>query len=190
MEQWGPAPAVTLSCWGLFCIFLKGGFSFGGGPGIMAALEDELVEKRRLVTREDFLATYALGRIVPSGTMTAMAVAYGYRFGGWLGTLAAITGLVLPALSLTVVLTAAYVYLQSGLVLRLLSATLLPSALAFIVVAALRFGKGVLRPSFDLLLAIAALVGALVWDVHPSAIMLLCGAAGAIAFRRSAGGNL
>ena len=36
--------------------------------------------------REDFLATYAIGRIVPSGTMTAMAVAYGYRFGGWLGS--------------------------------------------------------------------------------------------------------
>jgi chromate transporter len=178
-------PAVSaLGCRDLFLIFLRGGMSFGGGPGIMAALERELVDRRRVVTRSDFLATYALGRIVPSGTMTAMAVAYGHRFAGWRGTLVALAGLVLPALTLTILLTVTCAALAGGPVLALLSATLLPAALAFIVVAALKFGKEVFRPSLDLVLALAAFAGALVFKLHPSVILVSAGLVGALAFSR------
>jgi len=70
----------------LFGIFFKAGLAFGGGLGILAVLEQELVTRRRAVGREEFLRLYGLGRIVPSGTMTALAVAYGYRFAGLAGT--------------------------------------------------------------------------------------------------------
>jgi chromate transport protein ChrA len=39
----------------LFLIFLKAGLAFGGGLGILAVLEEELVTRRRLVSREEFL---------------------------------------------------------------------------------------------------------------------------------------
>src|SRR5262249_451119 len=65
----------------LFRVFMKAGLAFGGSLGMVAALEEELVHRRRLVGREDFLATYALGRVVPCGTNTALAVAFGHRFG-------------------------------------------------------------------------------------------------------------
>jgi hypothetical protein len=56
----------------LFLIFLKAGLAFGGGLGILAVLEEELVDQRRAVTKEEFLTIYGIGRIVPSGTMTAV----------------------------------------------------------------------------------------------------------------------
>ncbi|PYT06081.1 MAG: hypothetical protein DMF60_10155, partial [Acidobacteria bacterium] len=42
----------------LFYIFLKAGLAFGGGLGILAVLEEELVGKRRAVTTEEFLTIY------------------------------------------------------------------------------------------------------------------------------------
>jgi hypothetical protein len=45
----------------LFSIFLRAGLAFGGGLGILAVLEEELVGKRRAVTREQFLACYSNG---------------------------------------------------------------------------------------------------------------------------------
>ena len=104
------AQPFALSLRDLFVIFFKAGLAFGGGLGILAILEDELVTRRAAVTREDFLALYGIGRIVPSGTMTALAVAYGYRFGGYPGTVVALLGLTLPAFVLTVALTMAYAY--------------------------------------------------------------------------------
>ena len=86
----------------LFSIFLRAGLAFGGGLGILAVLEEELVNKRRAVTTDEFLTIYGIGRIVPSGTMRALAVAYGYKFGGLWGTVIALAALSLPVFVLTI----------------------------------------------------------------------------------------
>jgi chromate transporter len=181
-DQAGPAGPITRRA--LFGIFLKAGLAFGGGLGILAVLEQELVTRRRAIDREEFLRLYGLGRIVPSGTMTALAVAYGYRFAGPVGTAIALCGLVLPALALTVALTAAYGLLRRGPLLDLLPVTILPAALAFIVVAGVRLGRDIFRPSRELLLAAAAFLGAAVFHLSPVVLLLAGGAAGMVLFGR------
>jgi chromate transporter len=171
----------------IFAIFLRAGLAFGGGLGILAALEDELVTKRAIVSREEFLTQYALGRIVPSGTMTALAVAFGYRLGGLPGTAVALVALVLPAFACTLALTLAYVWLRDGALLAWLPVTLLPAALAFIAIAALRMGREVARPGPGLALAVAAFAGATFTGLNPALVLLAGGAAGALLLRGDAG---
>ena len=125
----------------LFVVFFKAGWAFGGGLGILAVLEDELVTRRSVLTRDEFLTTYAIARLVPSGTMSALAVAYGRRFGGFAGTVIALFALTLPAFFLAVGLTIAYAYVSASAWFDLLPVTLMPAALGLIVVAALRLGK-------------------------------------------------
>jgi chromate transporter len=186
-DQAGAAGPITRRA--LFGIFLKAGLAFGGGLGILAVLEQELVTRRQAIDREEFLRLYGLGRVVPSGTMTALAVAYGYRFAGLTGTAIALCGLMLPALVLTVALTAAYGLLQQqGWLLELLPVTILPAALAFIVVAALRLGRDVFRPSRELLLASGAFLGAAVFHLSPVVLLLAGGVAGTLLFGRGGRG--
>jgi chromate transporter len=163
----------------LFSIFLKAGLAFGGGLGILAVLEDELVDKRRAVTKEEFLTIYGVGRIVPSGTMTALAIAYGYRFGGLSGTVITLTALSIPVFVLTIALTIAYHFLRNSRVFDLFPITILPAALALIVVAALKLGKDIFRPSRELIIASVAFALALVLRVNPAIILLAGGAIGA-----------
>jgi chromate transporter len=176
-----------LSCWDLFVIFFKAGLAFGGGPGILAALERELVGKRKVVSRAKLLTTYSLGRLVPTGTMTAVAVALGHQFRGWLGSAVAVLALVLPSTLVTLLLTAAYRSLRDGPALRLLSAVLLPAALAFILAAALKFGKDLLRPCGELVIAVAACVAAVAIGWHPFLILLGGGLIGLLAGNRLVG---
>ena len=68
----------------ILIIFLKAGFAYGAGLGMAGALENERAAKRRALTREEFLAAFGLGRIVPNGAVTALAVAFSSRLGGWL----------------------------------------------------------------------------------------------------------
>lgn len=178
-----PTRAVKLSLWELFVIFFRAGLALGGGVAIMTALEDELVHRRKAVAREDFLAMYALGRLVPSGTMTAVAVAYGYRFAGALGTAVAVTALVLPSTALTLGLTVAYGALR-GAPAEMLAAVVLPSALAFLVVSALRFGKEVFCLGPGLPIAAAVFVASFFFGVHPSLLLLLGAVVGLAAWRR------
>jgi chromate transporter len=173
----------TLSYKDLFLVFLKSGMAFGGGPAIIAALEDELVSHKQLITRQEFLEKYGIGRLAPAGTSASLAVAFGYQFGGFLGTVVALTGLLLPGVAVTVLLTAAYAGLNGSPFLEMLSATLLPAATAFVFLAALKFGKEVFRPSFDLLIATGAFAGVLVFGFHPVLLLIGGGLAGVLAFR-------
>ena len=169
----------------MFLIFLKAGLAFGGGLGIIAVLEDELVRKRRAVTKEEFLTVYGIGRIVPSGTMTALAVAYGYKFGGMPGTVIALLALSLPVFVLTIVLTIAYHYLSNSRLFGLLPITIMPAALGLIIVAALKLGKDVFRPSRELIIAGVAFFLALFVRVNPAIILLVGGAVGAFILKRN-----
>ena len=163
----------------LFSIFFKAGLAFGGGLGILAVLQEELVDKRRAVTKEEFLTIYGIGRIVPSGTMTALAVAYGYKFGGLSGTVIALTALSLPVFVLTIALTIAYHYLRNSRLFDLLPVTIMPAALALIVVAALKLGKDIFRPSRELIFAVIAFALALFLRLNPAIILMAGGVLGA-----------
>jgi chromate transporter len=167
----------------LFLVFLKAGLAFGGGLGILAVLEDELVTKRRAISRDEFLTVYGIGRIVPSGTMTALAVAYGYRFCGWSGTVIALAALVLPGFVLTIALTIAYHYLRNSRLFDLLPVTIIPAALALIIVAAIRLGKDVFRPSRELVIAAAAFILALYFRINPALLLVAGGVLGALVLK-------
>jgi chromate transporter len=173
----------------LFLIFLKAGLAFGGGLGILAVLEEELVTRRKAVSREDFLTYYGISRIVPSGSMTALAVAYGYRLGGFLGTVVALTAMVIPALVLTVLLTMLYQVLRDTNMLAWLEVSVLPAALALILAAAIKLGKDVFRPSAEFVLAAAAFAAVFFLKWNPALVLLAGGLAGIVAFRAPEGGE-
>jgi chromate transporter len=171
----------------LFWIFLKAGLAFGGGLGILAVLEEELVTRRQAVSREEFLTYYGIGRIVPSGTMTALAVAYGYYLGGFWGTVIALTAMVIPAFIITVLLTMFYAVFKSTNLLDWLNVSVLPAALAMILAAAIKLGKDVFRPSPELLLAGAAFAAVYFFDLSPALVLLAGGALGILLLRGSPG---
>jgi len=164
----------------IFWMFFRAGLAFGGGLAILAVLENELVSRRRIVTRAEFLTTYALGRIVPTGTMTAVAVAIGHRLGGVAGTVAALLGLTLPAFVSTVALTAAYRQLQDTRGFALLSVTLLPAALSLVVAAAVNLARSAIGRRPEMALAVAALIASLVFHVNPAIVLLVSGLGGAL----------
>ena len=172
--------------WALFLLFLRAGMNFGGGLAIMAILSKELVDRRRAMSRGEFLTLYALARIVPAGTMSGMAVAIGYRFGGLLGTLAALAGVALPGLLPTLALVVLYDAFRGSPAFDLLPATLLPAAVALIGGAVISLAREVARP-VEIALAAGALVGALVFRLDPAVLIVLGGAVGAFLLRGEAG---
>jgi chromate transporter len=161
--------------------------AFGGGLGILAVMEEELVNRRGAISRQDFLTYYGISRIVPSGSMTALAVAYGYRLGGFWGTVIALTAMVIPALVITVVLTLLYDVFRETNLLPWLEASVLPAALAMILAAAIKLGKEVFKPSPEFVVAAAAFAAVYFFDLNPALVLVAGGLAGIAIFRSSKG---
>jgi chromate transport protein ChrA len=174
-------PSVSLRA--LCLLFLRIGLSFGAGTGMSAVLQDELVRKRRAIARTDFMALFGLARLVPSGSMTALAVAIGYRYRGLPGTVVVLVSMILPSFVLTLLLTIAYTALSSTAGFRILNLTLMPAALAIVIVSAFGLAREYLRPSVELVLIVAGAAAVLVFGLNPSLVLLAGGAVGALAIR-------
>ena len=82
----------------LFWSFFKIGlFTFGGGYAMISLVENEFVEKRKLVTADEFMDMIAVAESTPGPIAINMATNLGYRQGGFLGSLFATIGVILPS---------------------------------------------------------------------------------------------
>ncbi len=158
-----------------------------GFGGVLPVAQRELVEKRRWLTKEDFLAVLSLGQVLPGPNIVNMALIIGQRFLGGRGAFAAVAGLLAAPSAIVLTLAALYGQLDglpvvagalrgmgvvaAGLVvstgIKLLPALRrnpmgLPACLALGVVTVL--GVGVLRwPLVWVVLGLGALAVATAW---------------------------
>ncbi len=164
-------------------MFLKIGLSFGAGTGMSAVLQDELVRKRQAISRSEFMALFGLARLVPSGSMTALAVAIGYRYQRLPGTLVVLVSMILPSLTLTLVLTVIYTQINNTPAFQILNLTLMPAALAVVIVSAFGLAREYFKPTVEVVLIPAGAIAVLLFGLNPSLVLLAGGAIGALAIR-------
>lgn len=82
----------------LFCTFLKiGAFTFGGGYAMIALLEREFIEKRKWLSRDEFLDMIAVAESTPGPMAINSATFIGYRFAGFAGAAASTMAVCLPS---------------------------------------------------------------------------------------------
>ena len=82
----------------LFLSFFKiGAFTFGGGYAMLSLLENEFVEKRGWLTKEEFLDMVAIAESTPGPIAINSATFIGYKTAGTLGSASATLGVVLPS---------------------------------------------------------------------------------------------
>jgi chromate transporter len=79
-----------------------------GFGGVLPVAQRELVEKRRWLTREQFVETLSVGQVLPGPNIVNVALMVGDRFLGWRGALAAFAGIL--AAPLVIVLALAILY--------------------------------------------------------------------------------
>lgn len=93
----------------IFCVMFKiGCFTFGGGWGIVAQMQEEFTERRHWVTEEQILDFMSVGRSLPGLMIMNISVMFGYTVAGPAGAFAATLGLSAPALLVFALVTYFY----------------------------------------------------------------------------------
>jgi len=81
-----------------------------GFGGVLAVVQRELVEKKRWMTREEFVEEWAVAQIMPGPNVVNLSLMIGHRYFGLRGAMVALAGML--AVPLLVVLLLALVYAQ------------------------------------------------------------------------------
>ncbi len=100
-----PQPRSLTDLFFSFTILALQGFG-----GVLAVVQRELVEKKRWMTREEFVEEWAVAQIMPGPNVVNLSLMIGGRYFGLRGALVALAGML--ALPLLVVLGLAVAYAQ------------------------------------------------------------------------------
>jgi chromate transporter len=128
------------------CVFLKlGSVAFGGPAAHIAMMEDEIVSRRKWMSREHFLDLLGATNLIPGPNSTEMAIHCGFHRAGWAGLIVAGLCFVLPAVFLTGIFAFVYVAYGSLPQIEPFFYGIRPAVLAVIAQAVFKLGGKALK---------------------------------------------
>lgn len=150
----------VLSLWTLVRVYLKISLlGFGGPNAHLALMLDEVVERRRWLTRERFLEIVALTNLLPGPNSSEVAIHVGYTQRGWPGALATGLTFLVPTFVFVTVLSALYFRFGTLPSIEPVFWGLQPVIVAIVLAAGWKIGRaGVKTPLQGGLAAVGAVV--------------------------------
>ena len=164
-------------------LFLKlGVVAFGGPAAHIAMLDDEVVERRRWLSRQHFLDLVGATSLIPGPNSTEMTMHVGYERAGWRGLFVAGGCFIGPAVLLTGLAAWAYVTYGELPVVEPFLYGIKPAVLAIIAGALWKLGKKAIKgPALGV---IAVVMGAAVlFGLGEIWALLIGGIVGALVLR-------
>lgn len=164
--------------------FKLGTISFGGPAAHFAMMEHEVIERRRWLSRQQFLDLIGVTHLIPGPNAVEMASHIGYRQAGAIGLVTGGLCFTLPAVIITAVFAWSYVRYGTLPQVEPVLLGIKPAVLAVILMAAWRLGRKALR-TWRLGLIAAAAVTAVLLGADEVVTLLAAGVVGALFLRLS-----
>jgi len=159
-------------------LFLKlGTISFGGPAAHISLIEQEIVQRRKWLSREHFLDLLAATNLVPGPNATEMAIHISFIRAGWPGLVVGGIAFILPSFLISLVLSWAYVRFGTLPQGSALFYGINPVVIAIILVAIYRLGKTAIKDKKAVVVGVVAFVAALL-GVNEVLVLLVAGLAG------------
>ena len=164
--------APVASLWQLFYEFLLiGAVSFGGG--IVAYERILLIEQRKWLTVDEFMATLAISQTMPGLNSVNIAVLTGDRLRGFWGALAAATGLILPGGLFVLIAGVAYSEGEDHATVNLILAGIAACATGLLAATTYKIGTLRFRQFKSLLIIIATFLLMSVFKLSLISVLLI-----------------
>ncbi len=155
------APAAVADTPTLSAIFLAFvGASLSGFGGAMPWVWRTVVEKRRWMTQQEFNEAFSLAQFIPGPNALNLAVVFGARVRGPIGSLVAFCGLMAPPLVIVILLAALYTrYGDIAVLSRILTGVSAAAAGLIIAFVAKMVGPLLKRRDWTVGVALAGFIG-------------------------------
>lgn len=164
----------------LALLFLRlGTTAFGGPAAHIAIMEDEVVTRRRWLSRQKFLDLLGATNLIPGPNSTELAIHIGHQKRGWSGLLIAGSCFILPAV--IIVLAIAWAYVRFGRLPQVLGILygVKPVVIVIVLQALYRLGRSALKTKFMVGICVISLLLTLI-GVHELLVLLIAGVVSAL----------
>ena len=156
--------------WSILWSFLKiGAFTFGGGYAMIPLIQHEVINKRKWLSEHEFSDLLTLAQAAPGPISLNTAVFVGYKRRRYLGSLAAILGVVIPSFVIILVVAMFFDNVRHNHWVDAAFKGMRPAVVALIIAPIM----GLTRGMRWWMIAVALLTAVIVWYFGISPIWFL-----------------
>ena len=162
-----------------FLIFSRiGVFTIGGGYAMVPLIEADLVDKRKWISREDFLDLMALSQTVPGIFAVNIAIFIGYKLRGFWGAFWMALGTILPSFLIILIIAMFFQQFKHLPVVENIFKGIRPAVVALIAAPTFKMAKSAKISRYNVWIPIISAL--LIWllGFSPIYIIILSGLGG------------
>ena len=164
-----------------FLIFSRIGlFTIGGGYAMVPLIEAEVVDKRKWISKEDFLDLMALAQTVPGIFAVNIAIFIGYKLRKLRGALAMALGTILPSFLIILAIALFFQQFKSYPAVESIFKGIRPAVVALIAAPTFKMAKTARINRYNIWIPVVS--AGLIWllDFSPVYVIILSGLGGFI----------
>ena len=172
----------------LFLTMLKIGlFTFGGGYAMIALLENEFIEKKKWIDKEEFLDMAAIAESTPGPIAINAATYIGYKLGGFSGSLVSTFAICIPSFTIVFLISLFFDKFISLTWVNYAFKGIQVCVVYLILSAGIRMFKNLKKNTFNVIIFLSVVVMMIAFSlfaVEFSAIfyILICGILGVVVY--------
>ncbi len=161
----------------IISIFLKLGlFAFGGPAAHIALMEEEFVDKRKWLSKQDFLDLLGFTNLIPGPNSTEMAILIGWKRAGIAGLFAAGIAFIFPAMIIVMLVAFLYSRYSDFSQVQVIFSALKPIVTAIILSAFIKLSKVLIEDKKRIVVFLMAIILSIV-GLEEVLVLLIAGLA-------------
>lgn len=169
----------------MFIAFFKiGAFTFGGGYAMIPIIEEEVVNKQKWVSKEEFMDMLVVAQSFPGAMSINCSIFIGYKIAGVLGGVIALLGVALPSFLIILIVATFFMKFRENYYVNLVFKGISAAVPVLVLTGVISLAKGIdknIRNGITIVLALIALV---IFKINPIIVIIVAAIYGAVFLRK------
>lgn len=164
-------------------IFKIGAFTFGGGYAMIPLIEEEIVNNKRWLSKDEFVDILIVAQSLPGALAVNTSIFLGYKISGILGALTALMAVILPSFFIILIIAIFFMKFRDNYYVNAAFKGITAAVPMLVLVGAISLSKGLSKNLRTILTIIIALIALMFFNIHPVLVVVISGVYGAIFLR-------
>lgn len=164
-------------------IFKIGAFTFGGGYAMIPLIEEEVVNNKGWLSKEEFVDILIVAQSLPGALSVNTSIFLGYKISGILGAITALMAVILPSFFIILIIAIFFMQFRNNYYINAAFQGITAAVPMLVLVGAISLSKGLSKNLRTILTIIIALIALMFFNIHPVLVVVISGVYGAIFLR-------
>ena len=164
-------------------IFKIGAFTFGGGYAMIPLIEQEVVNNKKWLNKDEFMDVLVVAQSLPGAMAINASIFLGYRIAGILGAISALIAVILPSFIIIILIAAFFMQFRNNYYVNAAFMGITAAVPMLVLVGAISLAKGIPKNLRSLITILISLIVLIFFHINSVVVIIVSGVYGAIFLR-------